>query len=93
MLSYKIKRTLEPFNPELINERNIVIAQDKSIIQGDAMIDDCIDNLCSFDGVCVCYKQPWNQDYTGAFRFNEWDLINDIIQVYKQYWWRTPHSK
>lgn len=85
-LGYKICKTLEPFNPELINERNVIIAQDKSIINGDLMIDDCVDNLYNFNGVCVCYKQPWNQDYTGAFRFNKWNLINDIVQVYKQYW-------
>lgn len=87
-LGYKIHKTLEPFNPELINERNIIIAQDKSSIMGDAMIDDCVDNLYSFDGVCICYKQPWNQDYTGAFRFNKWNLIDNVIQVYNQYWWR-----
>lgn len=85
MLSYKIKRTLEPFNLELINERNIVIAQDKSIIRGDLMIDDCVDNLYHFDGVCICYKQPWNNDYTGAFRFNKWNLIDNVIQIYNQY--------
>lgn len=89
MLSYKIKRTLEPFNLELINERNIVIAQDKSIIRGDLMIDDCVDNLYDFNGVCICYKQPWNKDYTGAFRFNKWNLINDIVQVYEKYWWKN----
>lgn len=88
MLGYKIKRTLAPFNSELINERNIIIAQDKSIINGDLMIDDCVDNLYNFNGVCVCYKQPWNQDYTGGYRFNKWNLINDIVQIYKQYWWR-----
>lgn len=92
MLGYKIRKTLEAFNPNLINERNIVIAQDKSIINGDLMIDDCVDNLYNFNGVCVCYKQPWNQDYTGAFRFNKWNLINDIVQVYKQYWWRKLYK-
>lgn len=89
MLGYKIHKTLEPFNPELINERNIIIAQDKTAIMGDIMIDDCVDNLYDFNGVCICYKQPWNKDYTGAFRFNKWNLINDIVQVYKKYWWKN----
>ena len=87
-LGYKIKKALESFNPELINERNVIIAQDKSTIMGDVMIDDFVDNLYNFDGVCICYKQPWNHDYTGIFRFNKWNLIDNIIQVYNQYWWR-----
>ena len=79
MLGYKIKRTLEPFNPELINERNIVIAQDKSVIMGDAMVDDCVDNLVNFNGARICYAQPWNREYRGS-RSCSWDAIDKIIQ-------------
>lgn len=81
-LGYKIKRTLEFFNPKLINERNVVVAQDKSIIVGDILIDDCIDNLELFDGVRICYSQPWNKDYQGTFRYNDWSKIDSIIQAY-----------
>lgn len=87
MLSYKIKRTIEPFNPELINERNIIIAQDKSIIHGDLMIDDCVDNLYSFNKVCICYAQPWNKEWPYPFRYNDWDKINDVIQIYSAFPW------
>lgn len=81
MLGYKIRKTLEPFNPELINERNVVITQDKSIIHGDTMIDDCIDNLYNFNGTRICYVQPWNQDFNGSLRFSDWNKINEVIQV------------
>lgn len=81
LLSYKIKRTLESFNPNLINERNVIIAQDKSIIRGDVMIDDCIDNLCSFDGLPICYAQPWNKFWWG-FRDDLWDSIDNFITQY-----------
>ena len=81
MLGYKIRKTLEPFNPKLINERNVIIAQDKSTIMGDAMIDDCVDNLYNFNGACICYTQPWNQHYGGSLRFSDWNKINDIIQA------------
>lgn len=81
MLGYKIKRTLEPFNPELINERNIIIAQDKSAIIGDVMIDDFPDNLYSFNGTRICYAQPWNQDFNGSLRFSDWNKINETISV------------
>lgn len=78
-LGYKIKKTLEPFNPELINERNVIIAQDKSAIMGDAMIDDCVDNLDSFNGLRICFAQPWNREYRGS-RSCSWEAINKIIQ-------------
>lgn len=86
-LGYKIKKTLEPFNSELINERNIIIAQDKSAIMGDVMIDDCVDNLFKFNGVKICYSQPWNQEYCGPFRYNDWNKINNVIQTYNFYPW------
>ena len=81
MLGYKIRKTLEPFNHELVNERNIVITQDKSIIHGDTMIDDFPDNLYSFNGARICYAQPWNQDFNGSLRFADWDKINEAIKL------------
>lgn len=80
-LGYKIRKTLEPFNPELINERNVIIAQDKSSIMGDAMIDDFPDNLYSFNGTRICYAQPWNQDFNGSLRFSDWNKINEAISA------------
>ena len=80
-LGYKIRKTLEPFNPELINERNVIIAQDKSAIIGDAMIDDCVDNLVNFNGARICYAQPWNRHYGGSLRFSDWDKINEAINA------------
>lgn len=80
-LGYKIRKTLEPFNPELINERNVIIAQDKSTIMGDVMIDDFPDNLYSFNGTRICYAQPWNQDFNGSLRFSDWNKINEAISA------------
>ena len=82
MLVYKIKRTLEPFNPKLVNERNVIIAQDKSAIMGNIMIDDFVGNLVEFNGVRICYAQPWNEKYIDIFRYNDWNKINSIVEVY-----------
>lgn len=82
MLGYKIRKTLEPFNPELINERNVIIAQDKSAIMGDIMIDDFVENLVDFNGVRICYAQPWNEKYIDIFRYNDWNKINSIVELY-----------
>ena len=81
-LGRKIEKTLEPFNPELINERNIIIAQDKSAIMGDVMIDDCVDNLRETSCLPICYAQPWNKDWDG-WRKQSWSSINRIIDRYK----------
>lgn len=78
-LGYKIKKTLEAFNPKLINERNVVIAQDKSIVMGDAMIDDCVDNLNSFNRTRICFAQPWNRKWRGL-RSYSWEAIDKIVQ-------------
>lgn len=86
-LGYKIHKTLEPFNPNLINERNIIVSQNKSIIIGDVMIDDYTGNLLNFTGLCVCYEQPWNKRYGGHFRYSDWDKIDSVIQVYNAYPW------
>lgn len=79
-LGYKIKKTLEAFNPKLINERNVVIAQDKSIVMGDAMIDDCVDNLKDFNGLRICYAHPWNAHCGDMERTNDWNLIDELVQ-------------
>lgn len=78
-LGYKINKTLEMFDHTLINYRNIVVTKDKSIIKGDIMIDDNINNLLSFDGVRICYAQPWNQQWEHPHRYTSWEDIDDII--------------
>lgn len=81
-LGYKIKKTLEPFNSELINERNVIIAQDKSVVQGTIMIDDYEKNLNDFNGIKVCYAQPWNKengDY--LLRTSDWNKIKEMIEI------------
>ena len=77
-LANKICRTLLPFNPALINERNVVIAQDKTAIHGDIMVDDCVDNLNSHTAFPICFAQPWNKDWKED-RTNNWEEIDKIV--------------
>lgn len=81
VLGHKIQMTLKAFDPQLINERNVVITQDKSIIRGNTIIDDCVDNLLNFDGLPICYAQPWNKFWWG-FRDDLLDSINNFITQY-----------
>lgn len=80
-LDYKINRMLSFFNPDIINENNVIIAQDKFMVKNDSstfFIDDCIEQLENYRryGVysnTICYAQPWNVGYSP--RFNTWDAI------------------
>ena len=90
-LGYKINKTLEPFNPKLVNEHNVVIAQNKSVIMGDVMIDDYISNLIAFSGTRICYSQPWNKYYGGSFRFSNWDKINETINAIQDIYFKDDY--
>lgn len=78
MLGYKLNKTLEAFNPVLINERNVIVTQDKTAIHGGIMIDDCVDNLNSHTAFPICYAQPWNKDWKED-RTNNWEEIDKIV--------------
>ena len=78
MLGYKLNKTLEAFSPDLINERNVIVAQDKTAIHGDIMIDDCIDNLNFHTAFPICFAQPWNKDWKED-RTNDWEEIDKIV--------------
>lgn len=79
-LSHKIKTTLEAFDYNLINERNVIVAQDKSMICGDVMIDDHVDNLKDFKGLRICYAHPWNAYCGDMERTDDWNVIDELIQ-------------
>lgn len=79
MLGYKLNKTLEAFNSALVNERNVIVAQDKTAIRGDVMIDDCTDNLKQFNGIRICYAQPWNKGWIESLRIDNWYRINSVV--------------
>lgn len=64
-LKIKLTHTLGHFDASLINKENIIITQDKSIIDGDVLIDDkletCQEWLSRGKMVC-CPTQPWNKE-------------------------------
>ena len=83
MLGYKIRKTLENFNPKYINESNIIIAQHKNMIKGNILIDDCVENLEKFDECRICYAQPWNIGWE-PFRRNTWkEIDNTVDKIFK----------
>lgn len=81
-LGHKIQTTLSAFDQELVTEKNFIVAQDKSLIKGDVMIDDCLENLYSFNGTRICLAQPWNEtNDKNIYRTDNWEKIDNLIQL------------
>lgn len=66
-LGYKIQRTLDCFNENLINEDNVIIAKDKHMIYSDVIIDDKLDTVFRWydfhkydKSLGIIPKRPWN---------------------------------
>lgn len=84
-LGYKIKKTLENFNEKIINESNIIVCNNKSMIKGDIRIDDGFHNLFE-DSINILYSQPWNLIYDNSiqkikfYRKNNWSEIEEFYK-------------
>ncbi len=83
-LGIKIRSTISFFNSDLINYKNVIVCQDKSIVNGDIRVDDGIHNLINNDSVNCLYSQPWNKNidvkkYKNLMRidsFNQLKFLN-----------------
>lgn len=85
-LGYKINTFLDLVNSRLINEKNVIIAQDKTAINGDILIDDCFENVREFYGTgrnAILFTQPWNKQYSWPWKTNDWEVIENIINSAK----------
>ncbi len=67
---------------DFISWKNIVLCGDKSIVQGDIMIDDHEKNLISFQGEKLLFNAMHNQDLQGYTRVNNWKEIAKILELY-----------
>lgn len=82
-LGLKIRNVLKEFSGAL-TEHNVIVAQNKSLILGDVMIDDNIENLKT----CRCphkilFKQPWNRRKKTTFvSTDDWYSIPFMLKPY-----------
>ena len=84
ILGYKINKILSHFDTNLVGERNVIVAKDKSMIMGNVLIDDFPRNLDKFTfGQTICFAQPWNKNYNNCFRTNKWQEIKNHINKLK----------
>lgn len=65
-----------------IKLEDYIEANDKSLIFGDFMIDDGIHNIeKTRAGDALLFSQPWNKNYEGAIRVNNWNEILEWFGV------------
>lgn len=60
----------------LASEKDFVVAYDKSLVQGDVLIDDKIDNIKDFRGAGILFTQPWNTNWVTGRRMDSWREIS-----------------
>lgn len=81
-LGYKIRKVLENFNKNLINQSNIIVCYNKGMIKGDIRIDDGIHNLYN-DSINILFEQPWNKNINKIFpsykRKKSWKEIEEFF--------------
>lgn len=58
---------------------NYVEAHDKSIVRGDILVDDRIENVSNFPGETILWDAPYNRDVTHRFRAKNWgDVVGYV---------------
>lgn len=57
------------------SDKDFVVAFDKSLVMGDVLIDDKIDNIKEFRGAGILFSQPWNTNWVTTRRMNNWSEI------------------
>ena len=62
---------------------NVIITSQKYLINGDVIVDDCVQYIEKFDGVKILVDMPYNHCYDdlehGVFRCHDWKDIESII--------------
>ena len=76
----KFSHMLSHFDPSLINRYNIITAHDKSVINGDVLIDDKLETCQDWleMGRVVCMpEQPWNTKFDPNSNCNQLSIFDD----------------
>ena len=57
-------------------------AHDKSLVRGDILIDDRVENIVRFPGETILWDAPYNRDITHGFRVKNWrDVLSDVSSL------------
>ena len=82
-LQAKLDNCLFKYFP-FLNEEDIIITYDKSLIGCDLLLDDAIHNLINFNGIKVLFDASYNKNSTVEdFRVNSWKDFYELVQELK----------
>lgn len=65
-----------------LSQRDLVVCWDKSLIRGDVLIEDCLENAEKFVGQSILLDASYNkcdEDLAGVHRTKDWDGIYDKV--------------
>ena len=71
-----------------LSQRDLVVCWDKSLIRGDVLIEDCLENAEKFVGHSILLDASYNKrdkDKVGVYRVNDWyDIYNKVFELQRQ---------
>lgn len=71
----------------MVDNKNIIRIQDKSLIRADIIIDDCMEQLTNSFCDRICLDYPWNRDKDKDYAYDiyrayNWkDIINFVNEI------------
>jgi 5'(3')-deoxyribonucleotidase len=83
LLSAGKKFTWLKDNGFIKKEEDYIELKDKSLLRSDYLIDDNEQNIRSFLGIGYIFTRPWNINYKGLHRVNNWAEIVDMFTIIK----------
>lgn len=63
-----------------IGLENLTLTWDKALLKGDMLIDDSPLFLEDFEGIRVCFDQPYNKNVNCDYRVTNWKGISKLIK-------------
>lgn len=66
----------------------VTYTKDKYVVYGDYLVDDKISNVQKWqlawpDKTGIVWAQPWNAEYSGGLRMNNWDELIRLVESSK----------
>jgi 5'(3')-deoxyribonucleotidase len=74
---------LQRIFPYMDIRKHLIVCYDKSMVIGDALIDDCLSNFSTTQPLKICLAYPWNKNVIdpSIHRCNDWEEIYSVIKT------------
>ncbi len=68
--------------PFLDIEECFIPVKDKSLVNVDVLVDDCLDNLRRVDRLNIVFDKPWNRSEKSKARAYTWEGVYKLINLH-----------